>query len=276
MPQSATGCPPESRQQIAILKKEEDFAAAWREDSREANGGKNSAPRGGVGTFLKLFVRLPGVSDDGNSGFPDRQIKPTIDELMKTMIRYPLAIAVLAAGVRLNVLADPPPGQVDFGKFTPSGDGGEFVEIQIKSNLLSLAAQMVEKQEPDVAKIMRSVELIHVNVIGLTDANRADVEKRVRQIRHDLDAQGWEHNVVVQQKDGEDVGVYTKTRGGEALAGLAITVIEPKAEVVLINIVGDIRPDQVPALGEKLDIEPLKKVGAALKDATPKDAAPKK
>ena len=195
---------------------------------------------------------------------------------MKTMIRYPLAIAVLAAGVRLNVLADPPPGQVDFGKFTPSGDGGEFVEIQIKSNLLSLAAQMVEKQEPDVAKIMRSVELIHVNVIGLTDANRADVEKRVRQIRHDLDAQGWEHNVVVQQKDGEDVGVYTKTRGGEALAGLAITVIEPKAEVVLINIVGDIRPDQVAALGEKLDIEPLKKVGAALKDAVPKDAAPKK
>ena len=105
---------------------------------------------------------------------------------MKTMIRYPLAIAVLAAGVRLNVLADPPPGQVDFGKFTPSGDGGEFVEIQIKSNLLSLAAQVVEKQEPDVAKIMRSVELIHVNVIGLTDANRADVEKRVLQIRHFL------------------------------------------------------------------------------------------
>jgi hypothetical protein len=188
---------------------------------------------------------------------------------MKTMIRYPLAIAVLAAGVSLNVLADPPSGQVDFGKFTPS-DGGEFVEIQIKSNLLSLAAQVVEKQEPAAAKLLRSVELIHVNVIGLTDANRADVVKRVRQIRHDLDAQGWEHNVVVQEKDGQDVGVYTKTRGGEALAGLAITVIEPKDEVVLINIVGDIRPEQVAALGEKLNIKPLKEVGAALKDAAPK------
>lgn len=37
---------------------------------------------------------------------------------MKTKIRYPLAIAALAAGVSFNVLAGPSPGQVDFGKFT--------------------------------------------------------------------------------------------------------------------------------------------------------------
>jgi hypothetical protein len=93
------------------------------------------------------------------------------------------------------------------------------------------------------------------------------MEKRVWQIRYDLDAQGWEHNVLVQQKDGRDVGIYTKTRGGEALAGLAITVIEPKNQIVLINIVGDIQPEQVAALGEKLNIKPLKDIGAALKDA---------
>ncbi len=191
------------------------------------------------------------------------------------MIRYPLAIAVLAAGIGFNVPASPPPGQVDFGKFTPPGDGGQFVEIQINSNLLSLAAQVVEKQQPDAAKLLRSVQLVHVNVIGLTDENRAELEKRVRQIRHDLDAAGWDHNVAVQDKDGKDVGVYTKTRGGEALAGLAVTVVDPKNTVVLINIVGDIRPEQVAALGEKLNIGPLKDVGAALKEAAPKETAPK-
>jgi hypothetical protein len=194
---------------------------------------------------------------------------------MKTMIRYPLAIAVLAAGVSFNVLAGLPPGQVDFGKFTPPGDDGQFVEIQINSNLLSLAAQVVEKQQPEVAKLLRNVQLVHVNVVGLTDENRAEMTKRVRQIRHDLDARGWDHNVAVQGKDGQDVGIYTKTRGGEALAGLAITVIDANDQVVLINIVGDIRPEQVAALGEKLDIEPLKDVGAVLKKTTSKDAAPK-
>lgn len=194
---------------------------------------------------------------------------------MKTMIRYPLAIAALAAGVGFNVLAGPPPGQVDFGKFTPPGDDGEFVEIQINSNLLSLAAQVVENQQPETAKLLRSVQLVHVNVIGLTDENRAELTKRVRQIRHDLDARGWDHNVAAQGKDGQDVGIYTKTRGGEALAGLVVTVIDAKDQVVLINIVGDIRPEQVAALGEKLNIEPLKDIGAALNGPASKEAAPK-
>ena len=61
------------------------------------------------------------------------------------------------------------------------------------------------------------------------------------------------------RRTDEDVGVYTKTRGGEALAGLVITVIDPKDEVVLVNIVGDIKPEQVAALGEGLNIKPLEK-----------------
>jgi hypothetical protein len=188
---------------------------------------------------------------------------------MKIMVPYSLAVAALTAGLGFNVLAGLSTGQVDFGKFTPPGDGGQFVEVQIKSNLLSLAAQLIEKQQPDVAKLLRSVQLVHVNVVGLTDENRAEVTKRVRQIRQDLAPQGWEQTVTVQDKNGEDVGIYTKTRGGEALAGLVITVIEPKGQAVLINIVGDIRPEQVAVLGEKLDLKPLKDVGAALKDAAP-------
>ncbi len=198
---------------------------------------------------------------------------------MKTMLRYPLTIAVLAAGVSINVLAGPSPGLVDLGRFNLSGEDGAFVDVQIRSNLLSLAAQLVEKQEPAAAKLVRSVELIHVKVIGLTDANRADTVKRVRQVRHELETDGWEQNVAVQT-NGRDVGVYTKTRGGEALAGLVVTVIDPKDKIVLVNIVGDIRPEQVAILGEKLNLEPLKEIGAALKgvaptEADPKDTAPK-
>ena len=193
---------------------------------------------------------------------------------MKTLLRYPLTIAVFAAGISLNIFAGPSPGQVDFGKFAPGGDGGELVEVQINSNLLSLAAQFVEKQEPAAANLIRSVELIRVNVIGVTDANRDDLTNRVQQIRHDLESRGWDRTVAVQEKDGEEVGVYIRTRGGEALAGLFITVVEPKEDVVLVNIVGNIQPAQVALLGEKLDIEPLKKVGAALKEKTPKPSAP--
>lgn len=183
---------------------------------------------------------------------------------MKHLACHPLLFAVVAAGLSLNASAGSNSGEVDFGKFTAPGKGGEFVEVQIKSNLLSLAAQLLEKEQPEAAKLLRSVRLIRVNVIGLTDENREEMEKRVVRIRRELDAQGWERNVNVQDKNGEDVGVYTKTRGGEALAGVAITVVESK-NVVLVNVVGDIKPEQVAALGESLNIKPLKEVGAAIK-----------
>jgi hypothetical protein len=153
---------------------------------------------------------------------------------------------------------------VDFGKFTLAGKGSEFVEVQVRSNLLNFAARLVEKEEPEAAKLLRSVQLVRVNVIGLTDETRDAMQKRVQGIRQDLEGRGWERNVNAQGKDGEDVGVYTLAQGGEALAGVAITVVDSK-NVVLVNVVGDIRPEQIAALGESLNIQPLKEIGGEIK-----------
>ena len=49
------------------------------------------------------------------------------------------------------------------------------------------------------------------------------------------------------------------------MEGLVITVIEGNREAVLINIVGDIKPDKIAVIGERMNIEPLKKAGEALK-----------
>ena len=182
---------------------------------------------------------------------------------MKRPLYCLFASALIGLAPTLTTRAESP-GLVDFGKFTPPGKGAEFVEVQLRSNLLNLAAQLVEKQEPDAAKIIRSVELIQVNVVGITKENRDDLDKRIGQIRSDLDASGWERNVSVQGKKGEDIAVYTKTRGGEALAGIAITVKDGK-QVVLVNLVGDIKPEQVAALGESLNIQPLKQAAEAIK-----------
>jgi hypothetical protein len=84
---------------------------------------------------------------------------------------------------------------------------------------------------------------------------------RVKQIRADLDAKGWDRVVSVQQKK-DDVAVFLKTRGEEAIEGLVVTVLDGDKEAVLVNIVGDIKPEQVALLGEKLKLDPLKKFAA--------------
>jgi hypothetical protein len=182
---------------------------------------------------------------------------------MKTALRRLFATTLIAMAPALASSAESP-GLVDFGKFTAPGNGSEFVEVQVRSNLLNFAATLVEKEEPDAAKLLRSVQLVRVNVVGLSDANRDEMQKRVKDIRQTLEGRGWERNVNVQGKDGEDVGVYTQLQGGTALAGIAVTVID-RENLVLVNLVGNIRPEQISALGEKLNIQPLKKIGEAVK-----------
>src|SRR5262249_41506332 len=95
--------------------------------------------------------------------------------------------AVLSAGVRA---ADLMPGEVDFGSFSPRKNGGEFVEVNVPSGLISLAARLVEKDEPDVAKLLGGLKLVRVNVIGLDSENQPELQKRAEKVRTDLSTKG--------------------------------------------------------------------------------------
>jgi hypothetical protein len=181
---------------------------------------------------------------------------------MKRLSSILLATALLSTTPCLNLRADPvPPGQVDFGKFSAPGSGGEFVEVNINSSLIELATRFVEKQEPEVAQLLGGLKGVHVTVIGVNDENRSDLEKRTESIRKQLAGKGWER-VVTAQKDLQDVSVFVKMGGKDAIQGVVVMVMDGKEHAVFVNVVGDIKPEQLALLGEKLHIDPLKKIGA--------------
>src|SRR5438309_10301260 len=208
--------------------------------------------------FCNPRVRFRVLADEWDIG-KQKPLTPGI--IMKHPIRYALTLAAFI-GVGIHA-ENTPPGYVDFGKFSPPASGGEFVEVHITSNLISMVARLAEKHEPEVAELLRGLHLVRVNVIGLDDGNRAEMEKRVKKLRSELDAQGWERIVTAQKKD-EDVGVYLKTRGEEAVEGVVVTVIESNREAVFINIVGNIKAEKIAVIGERFNIEPLKKIGQAV------------
>lgn len=185
---------------------------------------------------------------------------------MKTWLSSSLGTAaltvMLAAPART---AEPSTAQIDFGTFNPPASGGEFVEVHIRSNLIAMAARLAEKAEPQVAEVIRGLKLIRVNVVSLDDSNRAAVGDRIKAVRGQLDAQGWER-IVTAQKQNEDVGVYLKTQGDEAIEGIVVTVVEGTREAVLVNIVGNLRPEKLALIGERFDIEPLKHLKPAPQD----------
>jgi hypothetical protein len=175
------------------------------------------------------------------------------------------ALLAIAAAHPMSVqAAEASAGAIDFGTFTPPGGGKEFVEVNIRGDLLSMAARLAEKAEPQVAEMLRGIRSVRVNVVGIDSSNRADLEKRIQSIRGQLDTQGWER-IVTAQKADEDVAVYLKTRGDQAVEGVVVTVLSPQKEAVFVNVVGNIQVEKLAALGERFGIDPLKEAGLSVK-----------
>ena len=174
---------------------------------------------------------------------------------------FPLILG-LAFALSLTAASAQPasqsPGYVDFGELAPSEEG-EFVEVNIKQNLINMVAKLTERDEPEVTHVLRNLESVRVNVVSLNDDNRSQLVDKVRSIRSQLDGKGWERIVTV--KDGaEDIGIYTLIRGEEAFEGIVITVIDGDNEAVLVNIVGNIKPEEIAMVGERLNLDPLKQI----------------
>jgi hypothetical protein len=71
----------------------------------------------------------------------------------------------------------------------------------------------------------------------------------------------------VKQAEAEEVAVFVKTRSDESVEGVVVTVLDPDGEGVFINVVGDLRTDQLAKLGDKLNLPMLKQAGEAVQQA---------
>jgi len=184
-------------------------------------------------------------------------MKNTTGLLCTALITTAFSAAPLLAEPKTNS-----PGHVDFGEFTAPKDG-QFVEVNVRGSLINMVAKLTEDSEPEVAQILRGLQSVRVNVIGVTEENKDEIKARIAFVRKQLDDKGWERIVTVQAKN-EDVGVFLRLRGDEAVEGIAVTVINGDHEAVFANIVGDIRPEQIAKVAERLNIEPLKKLSREL------------
>jgi hypothetical protein len=172
----------------------------------------------------------------------------------------PTSLIAIALTSAVAFAADLGPGEIDFGQIVPSANG-KFVEVNIPEGLLRFGSLLAAKQEPQAAEVLRNLKRVRVNVVELNDANREATIQRVKEVRRELATRGWMPIVTVREDPkGDDVGIFAKMHGEEAIEGLVVTVINGTHEVVLINIVGDIKPEQIATLAERFDIDPLKKI----------------
>jgi len=177
---------------------------------------------------------------------------------MKSLLRTTPAIIALTFTAFAHGAA---PGYVDVGKFKPT-EGCQFVEVNLNAQLLKFASVFVDKEEPAIAALIRTIQHVRVNVVGYDESTRAETTDRVEGVRRELESQGWTQTVTVKQsEDAENVAVYLKMAADDSVDGVVVTVINPnKREVVFVNLVGNIKPEQIALIGKCLNIDPLAKL----------------
>lgn len=180
---------------------------------------------------------------------------------MKSALRSTLLAAACAAGLAFTLPSAraAEPGFVDFSPLLAGSSSTRNVEINLPEPLLNFAATIAKSQDADTAALINGLKQIRVHVLGLDDRNRVDLTDRIQKIRTELAAQGW-HRAINVQDEGDDVSILVKIGPNSAIEGLTITVLSKDDDAVFVNIVGNIDPSRIAAIGEKYGIDPLKRI----------------
>lgn len=178
---------------------------------------------------------------------------------MKFITLRSIAAAVALSTAAVTVHAEKS-GIADFGAFVPAA-GKEYVEVNLKPALIKFAAKIVAIDEPEAAELLRSIDGVRVHVVGMDESNRGATTKRMNEIRAELAGSGWEKVVTVKEtgdEKGDDVAIFVKTTAEDTIAGVVVTVLSNDGEAVFVNVVGNIKAEQIATVVEKLNIKPLR------------------
>ena len=163
-------------------------------------------------------------------------------------------LAILTAAIIAPSLASAA-GTVTDG-FARAADR-EYVEVNLDRNLIELALGIVASKEPALAATFEDIDRVSVRVIGLDESNRSASLVRVGEIRTTLESDGWTSIVSVNEGHGGDNVSILARVVDDAITGLVITVIDAEDEVVVVDISGRVKTEQIAALIDRLNIEGL-------------------
>ena len=158
------------------------------------------------------------------------------------------------------------PGYVDFSELSQIAGSEPNVEVSLKEPLLNLITNILRNNDETAAQFISTLTRVNVRVF---DSSRIDTNlmaTTMSTIAQRLDASNWDR--VVRVREGTDhVDVYFRlSDDAEMIHGIAIMVTEPD-ETVLVNIVGNISPEDISAIGARFDIDELSGIDYAQSDA---------
>jgi hypothetical protein len=140
-----------------------------------------------------------------------------------------------------------------FADFGSPGMGQTDREFALSLGPLPIKiARAITKHDPEISTMLSGLKGVRVYIYEIDhDANR--VTRRLESAWTRLSSRGWIPIVMVRD-DGELASVLVRAGRDDRVRGMAVMVQE-EDEVVLINLIGDFRPEMFNAFMTELDID---------------------
>ena len=146
------------------------------------------------------------------------------------------------------------PGYVDFAALDKIGEEAK-VEVNLKSPMLGLVSKFVGEEDPSLKDMLANLKLVRVRVYDLTPAVEKAFLTAGSETTTKLDKSGWERVVRVRDRN-ERVDIYFKPSAkADFIEGVLVIAVDDEA--AFVNIVGEMRPEDVARIGDHFDIDDI-------------------
>lgn len=138
-------------------------------------------------------------------------------------------------------------------------DAGEArVEVNLVGGVFSLAAKIIEKEEPEASKFLAKLEAVKVRIYDEAVLDEKMSGEVLKFYEEQLRKRKWDVLARVKEKDSK-VGVYSLTKG-DIVTGLVVLVREPE-QLIVVNLAGEVDVTKLSQIDEitgvKLDLSEL-------------------
>lgn len=130
-------------------------------------------------------------------------------------------------------------------------DTDRVISLSLGPAVLHFAASFID-DDPEVKDLLRSLDGVRVRVYEV-DGDASRVAGRMQHMSKKMQVDGWQPVMLVQQDD-EQVHMLMRMVDGE-IRGMTVLVLDADSEAVVVNLMGEIKPEQFGDVMVALDVD---------------------
>jgi hypothetical protein len=130
-------------------------------------------------------------------------------------------------------------------------DTDRVMNISIGPTLLHFTAGFLD-DEPEIRELLRGLDGVRVRIYEI-DGDASRVAQRISTMSEHLQVDGWAPVMLVREED-EEVHMLMRVVEGQ-ICGMTVLVSDGDSEAVIVNLMGEIRPQQFSDVMVALEVD---------------------